>query len=144
MFSKVIWLYLYLCVYIFFQIIFHYRLLQDVEYSSMCYTVNPYHLLILCIGVVSVNPMLVIYPSLPVDSYPNLNSIFGGSALCLLSLPYHFPLLIPEHSDLCPISPLKFLLQASCMTSVTSSEGLLVLILLWIFFFFFSLFFLFF
>ena len=38
-------------IYIFFQIIFHYRLLQDVEYSSLCYTVNSCCLSILCIIV---------------------------------------------------------------------------------------------
>ena len=27
-------------IYIFFQVIFHYRSLQDIEYSSLCYTVN--------------------------------------------------------------------------------------------------------
>ena len=28
-------------LYILFQILFHYRLLQDIEYSSLCYTVGP-------------------------------------------------------------------------------------------------------
>ena len=28
-------------IYILFQILFHYRLLQDIEYSSLCYTVGP-------------------------------------------------------------------------------------------------------
>ena len=32
---------LYTCVYTLFQILFHYRLLQNIEYSSMCYTVRP-------------------------------------------------------------------------------------------------------
>ncbi|CAN0438613.1 unnamed protein product [Rangifer tarandus platyrhynchus] len=27
---------------ILFQILFHYMLLQDIEYSSLCYTVSPY------------------------------------------------------------------------------------------------------
>ena len=36
--SKVIQLHLY--TYIIFQIIFHYRLLQDIDYSSVCNTVN--------------------------------------------------------------------------------------------------------
>ena len=31
----------------FFQIIFHYRLLQDIEYCSLCCTVNLCHLSIL-------------------------------------------------------------------------------------------------
>ena len=40
--SKVIQLYIYIIhTYIPFQILFHYRLLQDTEYSSMCYTVGP-------------------------------------------------------------------------------------------------------
>ena len=43
---------LYIYMYIpFFQIIFHYRLLQDSEYSSLCYTVGPCCSSILYIGV---------------------------------------------------------------------------------------------
>ena len=37
-YSKVIQLYIY--IYIIFQILFHYRLLQDIKYSSLCYTVG--------------------------------------------------------------------------------------------------------
>ena len=42
-----------ICIHIspLFQILFHYRLLQDIEYSSLCYTVGPCCLSILCIGV---------------------------------------------------------------------------------------------
>ena len=40
MYSKVIQFYIYVYIYIFF-FIFHYSLLQDTEYSSMCYTVEP-------------------------------------------------------------------------------------------------------
>ena len=36
MHNKVIHIY----IYILFQILFHYRLLQDIEYSSLCYTVR--------------------------------------------------------------------------------------------------------
>ena len=36
---------------ILFQILFHYRLLQDTEYSSLCYTVGPCCLFILYIVV---------------------------------------------------------------------------------------------
>ena len=32
---------IYKCTY-FFYILFHYRLLQDIEYSSLCYAVGPY------------------------------------------------------------------------------------------------------
>ena len=28
-------------IYIYFQIIFNYRLLKDINYSSLCYTANP-------------------------------------------------------------------------------------------------------
>ena len=33
------------------QILFHYRLLQDIEYSSLCYTVGPFYLSTLYIVV---------------------------------------------------------------------------------------------
>ena len=38
--SKVIQLYIY--TFIIFEIIFHYRLLKDIDCSSLCYTVNLY------------------------------------------------------------------------------------------------------
>ena len=38
-------------MYILFQILFHYRLLQGIEYSSLCYTVGPCCLSILYIVV---------------------------------------------------------------------------------------------
>ena len=41
--SKVIQLYMY--TYIIFENIFHYRLLQDIDYSSLCYTVQFCYLL---------------------------------------------------------------------------------------------------
>ena len=40
-----------LYIYILFQIIFHYRLLHDTDYSSLCYTIGPYCLSILYIVV---------------------------------------------------------------------------------------------
>ena len=43
--------YIYIHTYILFQILFPYRLLQDIEYSSLCYTVGPYWLSILYIVV---------------------------------------------------------------------------------------------
>ena len=33
-------------IYILFQILFHYRLLQDIEYNSLCYTVGPHYIYI--------------------------------------------------------------------------------------------------
>ena len=37
------------CVCVLFQILFHYKLLQDTEYSSLCYIVGPYYLSVLCL-----------------------------------------------------------------------------------------------
>ena len=48
-YNKVIQLYIY--VYILFRTLFHYRLLQDIEYSSLCYAVSPCWLSILYILV---------------------------------------------------------------------------------------------
>ena len=50
---------------IFFFILFHYSLLQDIEYSSLCYRVNPCCLSTLYVVVCSVNPILPMYPSSP-------------------------------------------------------------------------------
>ena len=41
MFNKAIQLYIYIYLSILFQILFHYRLSPDIEYSSLCYTVGP-------------------------------------------------------------------------------------------------------
>ena len=46
-----LYLYLHLHLYILFQILFPYRLLQNIEYSSLCYTVGPCWLSILYIVV---------------------------------------------------------------------------------------------
>ena len=52
MYREVIQLYIHKCIYIytyifFFYILFHYRLLQGIQYSSLCYTVGPCWLSIL-------------------------------------------------------------------------------------------------
>ena len=42
-YSTVIRLYLCICIYIlFFRFFFLYRLLENIEYSSLCYTVGPF------------------------------------------------------------------------------------------------------
>ena len=46
------------------QSLYYYRLLQDIEYNSLCYTVGPCCLSVLYILVLSVNPKLLIYLSL--------------------------------------------------------------------------------
>ena len=38
-------------IYILFQVLFHYRLLRDIEYSSLCYRVDPCWFSVLCIIV---------------------------------------------------------------------------------------------
>ena len=63
---------IYMCIYIhidiLFQILFHYRLLQDIEYSSLCCTVGPGCLSILYIVVCTCqfpSPNLSLLPLLP-------------------------------------------------------------------------------
>ena len=59
------YMYIYIYIYIFnFQVLFHYGLLQDMEHSSLCYTIS----LKECI-----NPKFLIYPS------PTLVTISGFS-----------------------------------------------------------------
>ena len=41
LYIKVIKLYIYIYTHILFHIHFHYSLLQDIEHSSLCYTVGP-------------------------------------------------------------------------------------------------------
>ena len=48
---------------IFFKILFLYRLLQNTEYSSLCYTVGPCWLSVLYTTCISINPKLQICPS---------------------------------------------------------------------------------
>ena len=59
-YSRVIQLY----IYILFQILFHYRLLQDTEYCSLCYMVGPCHLFYIQLCVY-VNPKLLILSPTP-------------------------------------------------------------------------------
>ena len=46
-----IYMHVYIYAYIVFHIIFHYGLSQDIEYGSLCYTVGPCCLFVLCIIV---------------------------------------------------------------------------------------------
>ena len=45
------YIYIYIYIYILVHILFHYGLSQDIEYSSLCYTVGPCCLSILYIKV---------------------------------------------------------------------------------------------
>ena len=40
-----VFIYIYKHIYILFRILFHYRLLQNIEYSSLCYKVSPCYLI---------------------------------------------------------------------------------------------------
>ena len=55
--GKPLYVYIHICS---FQMLFHYRLLQDIEYSSLCYTVG---LCCLSIFYIVVIIKLLIYPS---------------------------------------------------------------------------------
>ena len=76
------------CTYIsiYFQIFFPYRLLKNIEYSSLCYTVGPHWLSILYIVVSRLIPKS---PNLPHPTFPFDNhkfSVCGSiSVLCLSS-----------------------------------------------------------
>ena len=50
-YSNVIQFYIYILnyIYIIFQILFHYRLLQDIEYNSLCYLLFIYFIFIFII-----------------------------------------------------------------------------------------------
>ena len=60
-----------------FQIIFHYRLLQDIEYSSLSYPVGPYCLSILYIvvGICKSQTPNLSFPA-PAIRFGNHNFIF--------------------------------------------------------------------
>ena len=65
-------------IHILFNIPFHYGLLQDTEYSSLCYTVGPCCLPILYNEFASANPKLPIHPS-PTASPLAPTSLFSMS-----------------------------------------------------------------
>ena len=44
--------------YILFQVLIPYRLLQNIEYSFLCYAVGPYEYLHFCLLVLIVNSMV--------------------------------------------------------------------------------------
>ena len=75
---------IYSLIYILFQILFPYRLLQNIEYSSLCYTVGPGWLYILCIiqYCVYVNPRLLIYFS-PLKPFRNAPSQTYWLKICI-------------------------------------------------------------
>ena len=54
----------YICIYILFKILSHYRLLQDVKYSSSCYTVGPCWLSVLCTNLEFTSAVVTSWSSL--------------------------------------------------------------------------------
>ena len=68
LYSKVIQLYIYE---IHVQVLFHYRLLQDIGYSSLCYTVrSSLFIYFICSRV------YLIYPSFPAFPFDNHEFVF--------------------------------------------------------------------
>ena len=66
----------YSFLYIYIQIIFHYRLLQDIKHCSLCYTVTPCCLSILYYSdVYLLNRILLIFPS-PLSLSPLVSFLF--------------------------------------------------------------------
>ena len=68
-------------IYILFQILVFYRLLQNIEYSSLCYTVGP-------VGYpfykeYFVNPKLLIYPPPPPVTISLLCMVVGPFMFCI-------------------------------------------------------------
>ena len=66
LYSKMIHIHIYIYIYIythFFHILVHYGLSQDIEYSSLCYTVRLCCLFILYITVCICNPSVPLHPS---------------------------------------------------------------------------------
>ena len=61
-------------IYIFFQILFHYSLLQDVEYSSLCYIVDP-----CCLSIFF---LIFIYLFIYLFIHPFIHGCVGSSFLC--------------------------------------------------------------
>ena len=49
-------------IYVLFHILFHYGLLQDIEYSSLCYTAGPYCVSILYILLIPISQFILLPP----------------------------------------------------------------------------------
>ena len=75
----------YSVIYILFHILFHYGLSQDIEYSSLCYTVGPCCLSILYIA----NPKLPIHPPPTLPHFRAATSMFFMSVNLFL---FHWPI----------------------------------------------------
>ena len=68
------------CMFLLFHILFHYMLLQDIEYTSLCCTVGP--CLFYVQQCVSVNPKLLIYLSSQAFPLFNRKLVFCVCAFC--------------------------------------------------------------
>ena len=92
-YSKVLQLYIYhimymyyMCyiIYVIFHILFHYGVLQDIEYSSMSYKWDFVVYLFYVQQCVSANPKLLIYPSsTPSPVWGNHKFVFHVSVSAL-------------------------------------------------------------
>ena len=63
-------LYIYIYTYVLFQILFHYKLLQDIDHNSLCYTVGP----CLFIHITLFLSLFIAFPS--AISFPDQHPVF--------------------------------------------------------------------
>ena len=64
---------LHIYTWILFQILLHYRLLQDTEYSSLCYTIGPF-----CLSILYIIVFIYFIFNLKLQMYPFLAFPFGN------------------------------------------------------------------
>ena len=89
----------YIYISILFQILFHYTLLQDIEYDSPCYTVGPCCYLFSIQQFVSVNPKLLIYPS-PLSAFIAISLLSMSVFFCFVNKFIGIIFQIPHESDM--------------------------------------------
>ena len=95
----VIYIYIYILIYIYihFQILFHYSLLQDVEYSSLCYTLGP-----CCLSILFyIYSMYLLIPNVceSVSFFKN-NIPHISDIIWYFSLSRQFPFSLTQHSQM--------------------------------------------
>ena len=112
LYSKVIQLYInkYKYIYILFYILFHYGLSQDIEYSSLCYTVGPCCLSFLYIIVCLCIPP----PPTPTPWQPPVCSLCLGVCFCFIDK-FFCVIFYPHISDIIWYSSFFCWLTSPCM-----------------------------
>ena len=86
----------YTYIYILFPALFHYGLSQDIEYSSLCCTVGPWCLSILCVLVCICHPKHLIRPS--PTPFPQ-SVLYFCESVCFIEMFICVKLQIPDISS---------------------------------------------